>query len=395
MGVALCISLLAVGCGDGDDDSSNGGTGGGPAKPPADLTIGGNLCLSGTSAPNGNHMREGIDLGVKTLNAADEVGGVKLKAVYEDSAVDPQKGLVAAKKLVESDGAKALAMCGSGVLLSSLQVAEGEPDGALLINSGAQSPSLIGASDLLISNIPNGATEAYALMRVLIDRGDKDACLFTASDDFGAGMLKVWQESFPKLGGKVACNETITYGQPDYRSSLSKAKTSKPDALVVYTYGSAIVGFMQQAAELNLDAQVYSFGGVNVPDLVTDKGAPATGLILTTPYFDLQADTPRTKEFMKAYEASGSSEPTPNFYVTGSYEAVLILSDAINHLVDQGKEITGKSLAAAVKEIKTFDGIGGKITINDDGTVTRPLSLQEVEPGKLKVLDKDVDSSKP
>jgi len=340
-------------------------------------------------------MQEGMNLGAKVINAHGGVNGVHVKTVYEDSQNDAQLGLSAAQKLVQVDGVQAMTMCGSDVLQASLQVAKSQPGGVFLVNSGAQAPDLINLSKYLISNIVNGATEALGMMNELAETGHKNVCLFTATDDFGTGILQTWQKDFGKLGGHIACSQTISYTQSDYRSALSVAATAHADAFVVYTYGDAIIPFMQQAEALGIKTPIYSFGGVQTDDLIASMGAATKGLIFTAPYFNLQADTPVTKQFVAAYAASGDTTQPPNFYVTGEYEAMMIFADLEKYVQSHHLPDNGNSLAKAVAAIHTFAGIGGNITFNSDGTVTRPLSLQEVGTGKFIVLKTNIKTTLP
>lgn len=372
-----------------------GAAGAASSKNPSSYTVGGNLCLSGPAGPNGQHMQEGMNLGAKVINANGGIDGAKIKTVYQDSQNTAQLGLSAAQKLIEVDNATALTMCGSTVLQASLQVAKQQPGGVMLINGGAQAPDLAGLSKYVISNIINGATEADGMMNYLAKIGRKNVCLFTATDDFGSGILKTWEANFQKLGGHIACTQTITYTQSDFRSAISTAETSHPDAFVVYTYGDAIIPFMQQAKALNVTVPTYSFGGIQTDTLIGAKGVATRGLTFTAPYFNLKASTALTKQFVAAYAKSGDTTEPPNFYVIGYYEAMFIFKDLEQYVRSHNLPNNGNSLAKAVAAIRTFPGIGGKIRINPNGTVTRPLSLQKVGNGKFVILSTNVKTSIP
>ena len=392
---ALIGAVILAGCGGSSGTASSTSAASGSSPKPSSYTVGGNLCLSGPAGPNGQHMQEGMNLGAKVINSQGGIGGVQLNTVYQDSQNNAQLGLSAAQKLVQVNGVQAMTMCGSDVLQASLQVAKTQPGGVMLINSGAQAPDLAGLSKYLISNIVNGGTEAIGMMNELAKTGHKNVCLFTATDDFGSGILKIWQQDFKKLGGHVACSQTISYSQSDYRSAISAAATAHADAFVVYTYGDAIIPFMQQTAALGVTTQVYSFGGVQTNDLITSKGAATKGLIFTAPYFNLQSTTPVTKQFVSAYAASGDSTQPPNFYVSGEYEAMMIFADLEKYVQAHKLPNNGDSLAKAVAAIHTFAGIGGNITINSNGTVTRPLSLQQVGDGKFVVMTNNLSTTLP
>ena len=69
------------------------------------------------------------------------------------------------------------------------------------------------------------------------------------------------------------------------------------------------------------------------------------------------------------------------------HDGVYIVRALVEHLDQQGKPLTGKNLRAAMLEVRTFDlPLTGKVTINDNHTVVKPVYLLEVKGGKFTPL---------
>ena len=75
-----------------------------------EITLGSIQDLSGPLAGFGKQIRLGMTLRVDELNEQGGVNGRKIKLLFEDSAYDPRKAVLAAQKLVNQD--KIFAMVG-------------------------------------------------------------------------------------------------------------------------------------------------------------------------------------------------------------------------------------------------------------------------------------------
>jgi branched-chain amino acid transport system substrate-binding protein len=371
---ALALAALLVGACGGTPDQSQ-------AKPSA-YSLGANLCLSGVAAQNGEKMRMGTDLAVKAINDRGGIGGVPLKVFYEDSKADPQLGVEAFNKLTSIEKVPVTTVCGSSILLAT--VASAEKKHILLLNASASSPRLIGASKYLFSNIIYSNQELNVLMDLLISKNLKSVCLYVVNDDSGNGMKDYLQAEFPKKGGSIKCSEFHTLTTTDHSSQIAKIKQAKPDAVLALTYGQLMVSFMRQASNLGLDVPMFSWSGVEGQALL-GIGKASDGLTYTAPYYNLQATDARTKEFMAAFNSQYPGMQ-PHFFTISYYEATLIWADITRYTVDHHMAYNGESLRQAVLKVKTFDGIGGKITLRDDGTVGRQVAIKQIQNNQFTLV---------
>lgn len=397
--VALCLALFVAACGGDDDDddtadagdSSNTtaeGDGGGEASDLGTVTLGASLCLSGPGAQNGETMKQGLDLGVERLNEEFADQGVTFEVKYEDSAADPEKGVTAFNKLA-GEGVPLMVQCGSSVTVAAVPLAEEE--NVVLLNASASSPRLIGLSDNLFNSYLNSSQQIDAQVELLSEDGRKDVCLYVVNDDYGNGALDVLKTALPDAGINIACTEFHVATDTDHRAQISKMKDANPDAIVALSYGAPMVSFVQQLDSQGVDAQLYSWDGIETKDLLEVAGDSAEGIIFTAPFYDLESTDERTAEYVERYHAEYGEDATPAFFSTSYYEASLIWGDVVQYLIDNGLDYDADSIREALSESDGFDAIGGDtITFEDGNTARRTLGVKTVENGAyvfVKTLD--------
>lgn len=388
--VAASLMLVAAAC--GDDESTNAGSdttagaagqAGGEAKFDS-VTLGASLCLSGPGAQNGETMKIGLDLGVERLNEVFSDQGISFEVQYEDSAADPEKGVTAFNKLAGED-IPLMVQCGSSVTVAAVPLAEDQD--VVLLNASASSPRLVGLSENLFNTYLNSSQQVEKIVELLTEDGRKNVCLYVVNDDYGNGSLELLKKQLPDAGIDIACTEFHVATDTDHKSQISKMRDADPDAVVALSYGAPMVSFVQQMDSQGLDAQLYSWDGIETKDLLSVAGESAEGLIFTAPFYDLESTDERTTDYVKRYEAKHGDQ-APQFFSTSYYEASLVWGDVVQYLIDNGLEYDGESIKTALAESNGFDAIGGdKITFDEGNTAKRALAVKTVKDGAYAFVE--------
>ncbi|OAF64940.1 Mitochondrial FAD-linked sulfhydryl oxidase erv1, partial [Intoshia linei] len=108
--------------------------------------------------------------------------------------------------------------------------------------------------------------------------------------------------------------------------------------------------------------------------------------------FEIRLKTPDTKEYAelsRLYESEGNADQI-NSITSGFYDAVLLYAITINETISEGKIYSNGTYVNNKLWNKSFDGITGKVTINENGDRNSDYSLLNMEPitGKFrKVID--------
>src|SRR5690606_4743751 len=187
-------------------------------------------------------------------------------------------------------------------------------------------------------------------------------------------------ESLKEQGVDVVDTLKFSVKDTDFRSLLTAAKESKPDAIVVSALIEAAIPLVTQARELGIDAPIIGGNGCNNPQLMKDAGAAAEGVVVSAAW-NSASDSPETTAFMKAYEeefGAGTEQCTAQ-----ASAGLLVLAHAVRVHCSGERADVQKGLTE-VKDLKTPLGT---LTINEDRDAEHSAVVQIVQDGKFAVLN--------
>jgi branched-chain amino acid transport system substrate-binding protein len=148
---------------------------------------------------------------------------------------------------------------------------------------------------------------------------------------------------------------------PDYSSYINAILAAKPDAVFCTLWGGDLVAFIKQAKPFGLFDKMKWIIATGADITVTkalEKEMP-TGLIVDQRYYFYWPDTPRNKEFVKAYMAEYKDYPSA--WAVEGYDGIYFLVDAIKKA---GALDTEKIITAL--EGLSIDSPRGKATLRKE-----------------------------
>jgi branched-chain amino acid transport system substrate-binding protein len=339
------------------------------------LTIGAILPLTGPGAVTGESMKNGIDFAVEDINNAGGIKGKKLVIDYQDGKGDPKTSVLAAQNLTAKGYSFALTTYSSATL-AILPVAERGK--MTLVNGGAQSDELAGASPYLFNTIPLLSHEVDVLAKYAArDGGMKTAFIIHNDEDSGKAGLDRFTEQFEKNGGKIVGNASHKVGETNFRSIILKAKNSKADAIYIASYDQDAKIIIDQIRELGLKQQILVTSWVIFEELL--KSQNGQGII-----YSQLALNPK-KEWMDRFGKKYNTKLAQLFNVT-YYDSVMVFKRAYEYAVDKGYGKDGDALRKAIAEIKKFDSVSGSIEFREDGTSVRPVNIAIIKDQKSQII---------
>jgi len=334
--------------------------------------------LTGPNAVYGTLFSQGADLAVEHINADADFDG-RLNIHYEDSQALPQPAVVGMNKLVNVDGVKFVLSAFSGVSQAIAPI--GNRSHVLMVNGGGVSPELA-IGGYFLNDIPLSDDEVNALLpHVVNDMGVKKLAVIHVNDPFGNGVNKVIKQRCEELGCSVVSEISIDPGSTSFQSEVVKLRVARADAIYIASYGQQQNVIAKQLRDGGIRTQLLSYSAFGIP--ATQKLKATQGAIYTAEHIDYDAND-MTRRFLKDFQARYGTRP--NYYQINYYNAVRIYADLIARLHEEGREITGENLSAALHDIETFDVVGGPISFRDDGTVQMPIEINQIEDGASKVL---------
>lgn len=339
--------------------------GGCAPKEPGIMKVGMVMSTSGPAAAVGGGIADGIRIAVKHWNdnGGITIGGqpYTIELIEYDSAMKPEQGVSATKKLIEQD--QVLVMFGD--CISSVALAQKpiiEEAGIPWITFGAH-PGL--TQDRKYTFRCNALASDLATQQMLILLNDYGVTKWSFITEESALPQQVAAALIPALesaGATVLTADTNPAGYADFYPMLTKIKAAGPELVRIDGSGDAIT-ILKQAKEIGLETEWFVGSQVSAAELLEQLGDLAVG-VWQTVMMDLEADTASMKGFLVEAEAFIGKEPT---MLNGlGYEGSMRMLMAI----DLANSLDGSEIVDALYQVD-WEGVyfTGKYHADGEGTM--------------------------
>lgn len=349
----LAAAVIAItGCvQQGPVGSAPGGSA--PAAFPKEIALGAVYPLTGSQAPTGLDLKNGIDLAVELINGgkADfnlplvkdggglkNLGGAKLKIVYGDSQADPQKGQSETERLITSE--KVTAMLGaynSAVTATASQAAERLA--IPFVNPESSSPTLVtNGYKWFFRSTPDDSMFAENFFQFLDDAAKKfpgkvtkKVAILHTDDLFGSDVNKFSRQFAEQYKYEVLTNAAYKANTPDLGSEIQRLKASGASILIEASYlpdaTLAIKGLKQQ--DVNFQGILGMDAGFVDTKFIPNVGKDTEGLISREVWAkDLSSKKPLVKQVNDLFKSKYGTDM--NGSSARAFTGVFVLADAIN-----------------------------------------------------------------
>ncbi len=324
------------------------------------IKIGHVVPVTGEAAEAGQYQKQGADLAAEKINAAGGVNGRKLTLVIEDDQTTNPGAVAALQKLLEDKEIPAI--IGS---IRSTQVQAMLPT----INQ-AQEPTMIGGTNYGLTHNgskwvfrfrPHDGMSAKVIAKFVVEELKlKKVAIVHANDAFGNGGRDMVTAALKELGATVVLDQGYNSGEKDYTAVVQAIKKSGANALVTYMTFSTDLGILARQIK-QLGAQVTWVGS---PSITAVDGRKLAGDALHGTYgvtdYDIDS-SPSSKAYGTAYKAKYGQEP--DLYSAWSYDAILVLAEAMKKAPDLKPE----NIRNAILAIKKFQGAEGEYNFDQNG----------------------------
>jgi len=363
---ALCIGLVCI-LGLWDDVGS--------AAEVKEFRFGVIIPLTGRGASGGERMQQGVELAVEDINRQGGIHGVPLKAIYEDHEIAPRVAVNAMNKLVRIDKVPFVITSFSATTLAIAPIAQEFT--VAMINPGAVSPRLQGVSRYLFHSVPLADFQMRVMLQHAVkELGLKRYALIYRNDDMGNGMLDFAKGYLPRIGAELVAAEAYEPNAVDFRTHLAKVRQAEPEAIYVGSFRVEQATILKQAGEMRIKTQWLGYSGFENQDTLDLAPTVAEGARYTM----AEARGPQTDAFFKAYEAKyGKGDVEYSVYAW--YDATQIFAAALRYALDKGWKYTGEAIIRAIREMPPYEGVFGRTTFAEDGTVRKPITIKTVKNG--------------
>jgi len=339
------------------------------------IKIGVILPLTGDGASLGEDCKNGIELAVDIFNLKGYIDGKKIVVSYEDSEGKPDLAVNALHKFITQGIRIVIGDLFSSPTLAMAPIAD--KNEILLFSPGASSPKLSGISKYFFRNYPSDNYEGKLIAEYIYQQGIKRTAILYPNNDYGVGLKDVFKGKYEYLGGRIVFNEGYDENSTDFRTSLAKIQTEKPEALYLPGYYSSIARITRQIKELGIKIRLFSNIGVEDPKIFELAGNAAYDLVYTAPAIDFKSNAPAIKDFVEKFKQRFGREP--GFPSAHGYDSINFLMQSM--LKSQRSE--PDSIAKVLLDME-FDGVtGSRIKFQASGDVIKPFYIKKIGTGEF------------
>lgn len=338
--------------------------------------IGYNLELSGPVAAYGQAEKNGADLAVEEINAAGGIGGKKIEVVSKDNKSDNAEISSIATKLASEDKVVALfgpATSGGTAVATPAATQAGVPlvtaaatQDDLTVKDGKVEEYIFRATfqdsyqGKVISNFANGTLSSK-----------KAFVYYDSSSDYGKGLYKAFKESYK--GDMI--EEAYQSGDKDFQAALTKVKGQDFDTFVILGYYTEAGLITKQAREMGIDKPILGPDGFSDAKFIEGAGEKNASKVYYVSGYSTNVDlSEKATAFVAAYKKKFGEEP--NMFAALAYDSIYMIATA-------GEDAkSSKDLTVNLAKLTGFEGVTGKIDIDENHNPVKSAIMVKLENGK-------------
>ncbi|AMM94021.1 ABC transporter substrate-binding protein [Peribacillus simplex] len=373
LSLTLAAGVLAgcSGSGSSDKTSGDGDT----------IKIGVNLELSGGVASYGQSISEGLELATAEINK-EGIDGKKIKLIKVDNKSEASEATSGAIKLTSQD--KVAAIVGAATSTNSIaQVQIAQDNKVPVISPSGTSPEITFSKDKLNDYIfrtsfidPFQGTVAANFATKEI-KAKSAAIYIDSASDYSKGLAAAFKEQFEKNGGKIVAQEAYIAKDTDFRSTLTRLKSAKPDFIFLPGYYEEAGLIVKQARETGLDVPFMGGDGWDSPKLVEIAGAKALNNTFITNHYSSGDPDEKIQKFVSAFKAKYKDKSPDAFNALG-YDTGYFLADAIKRAGSADSE----KIKEALEKTKDLELVTGTFTLDEKHNPIKSATILEFKEGK-------------
>lgn len=381
---AALFSVLAA--------SAAGIAGCGGASEPAGssdlIRIGANLEMTGGNASFGTSSLNGIHMAVEDANVDGGLLGKKIQVIAVDNRSEVAGSADALVKLIENGVCAVIGPDTSSNVIALASHVESEKIPVI-------SPS--GTNPAITVDPKTGATREFLFRacftdpyqgRIMADfatarlQAKTAVVLVDNSSDYSKGLAEYFTKRFQDRGGSIPAQEAYMARDVDFKPVLTKVAAMNPDIIFVPGYYQEVGLIIRQAREMGIETPILGGDGWDSDRLVEIAGTTNLSNTYFSNHYSPQDDNPKLQDFIRRYEARYGTTPD-SFAVTG-HDAALLVLEAIR----AGNSDKPADIAKALTRITNYEGISGRITIDEHHNTVSSGIIMSFENGRRTFMER-------
>ena len=338
------------------------------------IVIGGIGPLTGDAASYGISVKNGCQIAIDEINAAGGVNGKQLELLFEDDVCDEEKAISAYNKLMDSGINVLVGAVTSGCSIAVSEVSSADnilqitPSGSAMDCTKHPNAFRICFTDPLQGEI---------MAQYIADKGFKNpAIIYDVASDYSKGIHDSFIAKAAEVGLTIAADESFTSGDVDFKTQLTKIKSSEADCLFLPIYYTEVGYISEQAPTVGVELPYFGCDGWDgVINQLNGNTTNIEGATFLTPFVATSTNE-KVQSFVKAYEAAYSA--TPDQFAADGYDAIYAVKAAVEAA---NGDLSGDALIAAMTQINVA-GITGDMSFTAEGEPNKSARVAVISNGQ-------------
>ncbi len=345
-----------------------------------EIKIGAVSCLTGALSTFGVSSIQGANFAVEEINAAGGTLGQPIQLIVEDNGSKAGETATILRKFISQD--KVVAVLGG---LTSSSTMEGAPLAQAaklpLLTPSATNIAVTKIGDYIFRSCFIDPFTGQMMARFALDRlRAKEAIVMTdVKQDYSVGLTDAIRLYFSQSGAKPLSGLSYSSGDTDFRTQLTAVRMAHPEVVFLPGYYTEAALILLQARQLGIKCPFVGGEGWDSPTLVQVAGKAADGNYYTDHFSPADPD-PKVQKFVQTYRAKYAT--LPDALAALWYDGARLLAQAVQRA---GSTDPGK-VRDALATTRDFDGVTGRISIDDNRNASKPGVILENVNGEPKLV---------
>jgi branched-chain amino acid transport system substrate-binding protein len=209
----------------------------------------------------------------------------------------------------------------------------------------------------------------------------KRVAVFTdVKSDYSKGLARFFKERHIANGGTIVAEFDFNGGDTDFKAQLTSIKAANPEAVFSPGYYTDVALICIQAKQLGLNVPLFGGDGWESDKLIEIGRDAVEGHYFSTHYHP-DVGTEKSRQFVEAFRARFGT--APDAMAALGYDSALILADAIQ----RAGSVESDKIRDALAATKDFEGVTGRITIDDNRDASKAAVILKVEGGRFRYVE--------
>ncbi len=343
------------------------------------IKIGLNLELSGAVAAYGNQEKDGAELAVEEINNKGGINNKKIELVIKDNKSDTAEAAAVAANLTTKENVVALI----GPATSGASKAQ------IPNTTKAKVPMITpsGTDDSI--TVMNGKTQEYIFRASFQDsfqgvilanyatdnlKAKKAIIIGDISSDYAKGLSTSFKDTFK---GEIVGDEKFNQKDKDFKAILTKIKDKEFDFIYLPGYYEEAGLIIKQAREMGITQPILGADGFSDEKLIGIAGKENLTDVYYTAHFSEKAPgSEKVKGFIDSFKKKYNKAPSS--FNALAYDSVYMIATSL----EKSGEIDSQKLKDELASLKDFEGVTGKMTMDENHNPKKPAIVIGVKDGK-------------